>query len=306
MKTVNYLFLFFFFIIWSCNKNTNSISPNSSKGSITSPEFYNHVLFITGINYQVQTNESGKFKIISSDSNGFSITESGLIKSVPNPRSTQKVEITWDDNSKLIFYIIFSSNTPISEQYLQGWKNIENLYKTDLKYAIVLRHADADVGVDGGTGLFENLPSEWWKSCDSKLARQMNDQGRLRSAELGKVFTNNKLPIGKIISSEFCRVKTTAELMNLSLPVNLDSRLNHSYQGFKGPTFITAGEILLENKADKKPLLIASHLEIAANPFFFDWMDTYLLRIEKDNNFTYQGTIPCAHWLLWDEIQINK
>ena len=298
------LFLSLFGLL-SCKENT-VLSPNVSKGNITSSDFYNNVLFIAGNNYQIQTSESGKFKALNNDTNGFSITESGLIKAVPNPRTNQKVEITWDDNSKLTFYIIFSTNSLISQQFLMGWKNIENLYKTDLKYAIVLRHADADIGVDGGSGLFEKLPPEWWKSCDSKLARQMNDQGKLRSAELGKVFINNKLPIGKIISSEFCRVKTTAELMNISLPVNLDSRLNHSYQGFKGPTIITAGEILLENKADKKSLLIASHLEILGNSLTFEWMATYLLRIEKDNNFTFQGTIPYSNWLLWNEIQNNK
>ena len=309
MKNASYLLLLSFLLVCSCDKNNpEQINPNlPSKGNIISPEFYKGVLFAVRVNFQVKTNETGKFQVLNSDTNGFSITETGIIKAVPSPRTPQKIQIIWDDKSSMQFYIVFSDELETSEQLLLGWKNIENLFKNEAKYAIVLRHADADVGND--FYFINNAPVEWWKSCDSKVARQLNAQGKSRSVQLGKIFINNKIPVGKVMASEFCRAKSTAELMNLPQQIVIDSRLNHSYEGFNGPTHKTMSSILLENVADKKPLLVVSHAEIrlpiSPDPVF-GWTDCYLLKVENDKSVSFQGAVPFSNWVLWDEIQNKK
>ncbi|MEZ4905449.1 MAG: hypothetical protein R2822_28635 [Spirosomataceae bacterium] len=77
-------------------------------------------------------------------------------------------------------------------------------------YALVFRHAAADVGSDQ----LGSTTAEWWKSCDSKLARQLNDQGKKDAPAIGKTFKNLQIPIGRVLSSEYCRCYTTADLMN--------------------------------------------------------------------------------------------
>ena len=87
MKNANYLLLLFFLLVCSCGKNNpEQINPNlPSKGNIISPEFYKGILFAVRVNFQIKTSETGKFQVLNGDTNGFSITETGIIKAVPSP-----------------------------------------------------------------------------------------------------------------------------------------------------------------------------------------------------------------------------
>ena len=88
---------------------------------------------------------------------------------------------------------------------------------TDIRrggYAIVFRHASAADGTD----VFNSTLPQWWKSCDNKVARQLSTPiGYDESRNLGRAIRRLKLPIGKVMSSEFCRCFTTAQLMQLGM-----------------------------------------------------------------------------------------
>jgi broad specificity phosphatase PhoE len=77
-------------------------------------------------------------------------------------------------------------------------------------YVIYFRHAGTDwsqddqVAVDGD-----------WKSCDSGRMRQLSDQGRKAARSIGEAFRRLQIPVGRVLSSEYCRARQTAELMNL-------------------------------------------------------------------------------------------
>lgn len=103
-----------------------------------------------------------------------------------------------DPKDSIVVKIVVSSRADVLKPLQKG------------AYTLVFRHAAADVGSDQ----LSSTTAEWWKSCDSKLARQLNDQGKKDAPMIGKAFKNLQIPIGRVLSSEFCRCYTTADLMN--------------------------------------------------------------------------------------------
>ena len=71
----------------------------------------------------------------------------------------------------------------------------------DGNHVLIFRHAAADVGVD----LSASPTPEWWKSCDSKVARQLSNQGLSDATNTGKTLKLLDIPVGRVVSSEFCR-----------------------------------------------------------------------------------------------------
>lgn len=99
-------------------------------------------------------------------------------------------------------------------------------------FVIHWRHSAADVCADCvAAGMAVNpVIADWWKSCTSApcatevgqctsgafaTARQLNDTGRMEAATIGEFFTEEDIPIGRVVSSEFCRNVETAQIMAL-------------------------------------------------------------------------------------------
>jgi hypothetical protein len=123
-------------------------------------------------------------------------------------------------------------------------------------YTIWWRHADANVCSDLtclGTAETTTTPN-WWKSCDdvcpdigvcpnqggNATARQLNTDGVTHATAIGDAFDALELPVGRVVSSEYCRCFTTAQLMDFGPTVELDqgitffvydevNRCDHSY-----------------------------------------------------------------------------
>lgn len=95
-------------------------------------------------------------------------------------------------------------------------------------YTLHWRHAAADVCSDNlalGNAATTMTP-DWWKSCDANCgttatARQMNATGVTQATTIGTEFDRLGIPVGRIVSSEFCRNFTTAELMDFGPTVEL-------------------------------------------------------------------------------------
>ncbi len=82
-------------------------------------------------------------------------------------------------------------------------------------YIMSFRHAAASVGSDQTAS---KVP-DWWKSCESTLARQITlPIGKNQSDSTGRVMKFLKFPMDTTITSEFCRCKQTPEYMNLGVP----------------------------------------------------------------------------------------
>jgi phosphohistidine phosphatase SixA len=96
-------------------------------------------------------------------------------------------------------------------------------------YTIYFRHASATVCVDQtglGTAATTMVP-DWWKSCDANCgttatARQLDATGTTQATTIGQAFDTVGIPVGRVIASEFCRTRTTAELMDLGPAIETD------------------------------------------------------------------------------------
>ena len=100
-------------------------------------------------------------------------------------------------------------------------------------YVLHWRHATSltcEDRTDLGTAADPIVP-DWWKSCESNCdvatARQLNDTGRAEATAIGKAFDILRIPVGRVVSSEFCRNVTTAELMDLGPPIEQSPALTY-------------------------------------------------------------------------------
>lgn len=89
-------------------------------------------------------------------------------------------------------------------------------------YTIFWRHGTANVCVDNlllGTAATTSVPN-WWKVCATvcipdTTPRQIADAGRNEATVIGQQMDRLAVPFGRVLSSEFCRCLTTAQLADL-------------------------------------------------------------------------------------------
>jgi phosphohistidine phosphatase SixA len=87
-------------------------------------------------------------------------------------------------------------------------------------YVLYMRHGQANVGNDQDLTKL----SSWWEDCS--IQRNLSDLGREQSNRVGAAIRELGIPIGTVLASQFCRVRQTAERMELG-PVQVTEDLNH-------------------------------------------------------------------------------
>ena len=125
---------------------------------------------------------------------------------------------------------------------------IDNLQKGG--NLIFIRHAYAPGGGDP-----DNFDI---KDCSTQ--RNLNKEGRLQSKKIGYYFKKNKIPIQKVISSEWCRCKETASIAfsNFKTETFLNSFYSIKYQKNKDPQ-IDQLKLYVKNWDKKKNLILVTH-----------------------------------------------
>jgi phosphohistidine phosphatase SixA len=63
---------------------------------------------------------------------------------------------------------------------------------------------------------------------DCATQRNLSEQGRTEARTLGERFRTQRVKVGKIVSSEWCRCRQTAELMNIG-PVEVAPTFNNAF-----------------------------------------------------------------------------
>jgi phosphohistidine phosphatase SixA len=86
-------------------------------------------------------------------------------------------------------------------------------------YVALIRHASAP-GPAGD-------PSDY-KLDDCATQRNLSEQGRAEARALGERFRTERVKIGKIVSSQWCRCQQTTELMNIGL-VEVEPTFNNAF-----------------------------------------------------------------------------
>ena len=86
-------------------------------------------------------------------------------------------------------------------------------------YVALIRHASAP-GPAGD-------PADY-KLDDCATQRNLSEQGRAEARALGERFRTERVKVGKIVSSQWCRCQQTAELMNIG-PVEVAPTFNNAF-----------------------------------------------------------------------------
>jgi phosphohistidine phosphatase SixA len=300
---------------------------------ITSPEFVDGLLLVNTNNFQIETKEPATF---ASRDPFIQISSSGLIQRITSAEVVAiDVVLKSDPNIKMKLYVLgvkddnydkpnVDYNGPAAtdadayDSYLKGWKTLQELPKENETYAMILRHADADQGRDYSLDHTDEGPTEWWKSCDSELARQLNEAGKLRSRELGTILKDLNFPIARIISSEFCRAKETATLMNMGPSIITDGRINNLNYNVAdlGGLFPGMLQLMNEQPVDGKMTLLVSHhpmnelgdLDVPTFPKVipFAWTGAYFIKISSDKTITFEGAVSFGMFKYWRDRKLGK
>ncbi len=77
-------------------------------------------------------------------------------------------------------------------------------------YTIYFRHAATDWSQPDRVGKAGD-----WRSCDDTRMRQLSDAGRATAKRVGEAMQALKIPVGEVLSSEYCRAVETAELLDV-------------------------------------------------------------------------------------------
>lgn len=164
-------------------------------------------------------------------------------------------------------------------------------------YTLVLRHGHSDIGTDR-----VGSSPEWFKSCDSNVARQMSQTGINDSKKIGNTIKALKIPVAATTTSPYCRAIRTIELMEFGLPINQDARLNHENGNPKDPIFDDIEAIIRENDDPNGIHIIVGHYNMCHETVFRDYImplrmgDGWIMK-RKDNGQTgFVGAVPLFYW----------
>lgn len=89
-------------------------------------------------------------------------------------------------------------------------------------YVLYIRHGKTEQAFQDQQGR-----PLWWKSCDTRASRPLSDEGRQQMLTIGAQMRELRIPVARIVTSEYCRAFDSGLLMQL-MPVTQDARLNFS------------------------------------------------------------------------------
>ena len=75
-------------------------------------------------------------------------------------------------------------------------------------YNIYFRHAETDWSQNDHVAAAGD-----WTSCDPARIRQLAPEGRRNARRIGEAMRALRIPVGRVLSSEYCRAAETARLM---------------------------------------------------------------------------------------------
>jgi phosphohistidine phosphatase SixA len=105
------------------------------------------------------------------------------------------------------FFVIAAG--PVSAQDLLSGKALVKALRQG-GYNIYFRHAATD------WSQHDQVTTEGdWTSCNPARMRQLSAEGREVARRIGAAIRRLDIPIGRVLSSEYCRARETAQLMDL-------------------------------------------------------------------------------------------
>jgi len=117
----------------------------------------------------------------------------------------------------------------------------------------IMRHALAPGGGDPGQFQLGNCATQ----------RNLDDRGRAQARNTGAAFAERGIAFDQVLSSQWCRTKETAELLNSGPVIEVPS-LNSFFQDFTTREAQTAATLDLLNRTEGKLMLVTHQVNISA------------------------------------------
>ena len=180
---------------------------------------------------------------------------------------------------KLFVIIFISLITPIKAD---SNKNLINQLEDGGKL-IFIRHAYAP-----GSGDPNNFNLN-----DCSTQRNLSEDGRKQAQFIGKFFRENKIKIDKVLSSEWCRCKETAEIAFKHFSTNsfLNSFYSVKYEKNKDKQVKALNKYIKKFKSDKNLILVTHYVLISE---VLNYGPSSGEIIVSDKNFNIIGSIKIS------------
>ena len=175
------------------------------------------------------------------------------------------------------FIIIFISLTTSIKADLN--KNLINQLENGGKL-IFIRHAYAP-----GIGDPNNFNLN-----DCSTQRNLNSIGRKQAKDIGEFFRENKIKIYKVLSSEWCRCKETADIAFKNYSTNnfLNSFYSSKYAKNKDKQVVALNDYVKKFKSDKN-LIFVTHYVLISEVLNYGPSSGEI--VVSDRNFNIVGTV---------------
>tara|TARA_B100000767_G_scaffold209406_1_gene196351 strand:- start:1042 stop:1602 length:561 start_codon:yes stop_codon:yes gene_type:complete len=172
---------------------------------------------------------------------------------------------------KIIIFLLISFNIPLK---VNSSNDLQNLFNEGGKL-IFIRHAYAPGGGDPDNFNISNCSSQ----------RNLNDEGIKQSINIGKFFLENNIVIDKVLSSEWCRCKKTAEyaFKNYETKIFLNSFFSQKFAHNKASQIKELKEYI--KKWDgKKNLVLVTHYVVILEVLNISVSSGEIIIVDKDFN----------------------
>ena len=177
---------------------------------------------------------------------------------------------------KILIIILIFLTTPIKADLN---KNLLNQLEDGGKL-IFIRHAYAP-----GVGDPNNFALN-----DCSTQRNLNNEGREQAKYIGEFFKKNKIKIDKVLSSEWCRCKETAEIAFKDFYTNsfLNSFYSSKYAKNKEKQIEMLNDYVKEFKSDKNLIFVTHYVLISE---VLNYAPSSGEIVVSDKNFNIIGSV---------------
>ena len=169
-------------------------------------------------------------------------------------------------------------------------------------YVIYFRHGRTDSSFQDK----QDKP-EWWKSCDTRRHRPLSDEGRAQMLAIGNNLRALRIPVGAVVTSEYCRAVDSGLLLQL-LPIRTDPAMNYAdAQRYvkRVDADIVAGfrKLLSQRPEPGKNTILVGHVHGSSPPIdpafsAIQEAEAVVMRPLGDDKFEVLGRLPADRWTL--------
>lgn len=164
----------------------------------------------------------------------------------------------------------------------------------------------------GYTMYFRHAATEWsqsdqvsragdWSSCDPARIRQLSDEGRRAAQSVGEAIRALAIPIGRVLSSPYCRCKETAEQMRLGQVETTDDLMNLRVAAYFGGTDVIVERArrqlgTIPESGTNTVLVAHGNLARAATSVYPDEGEGLIFQAQPDGRFVFVGRLTPSRW----------